>query len=156
MTPDDVRRFRSKVRVTEGCWEWTGGRISVGYGMFWLDGRQQRAARVALAIDGRPIPDGMMALHHCDNRGCVRPSHLYIGTHADNMRDRNVRGRTARIGAPPQRGSAHHAAKVTEDDVRVIRAEYQPGLGGVLMRRYGITQAALWAIVNGRTWRHVL
>lgn len=161
MTPEDVRRFRSKVQSVEGegCWLWRGGIGTGGYGVFWMDGRQHRATHVALAIDGRPLKsDRPFALHHCDTPGCVRPNHLYWGTHDDNMTDRRVRGRTARGDRMPHarvHGSAHPKAKLTEDDVRAIRTEYRPGLGGVLMRRYGISQASLWAIVNRRTWKSV-
>ena len=160
ITTADVTRFRSKYdRPDDGCWIWRGSIGSYGYAVFWLDGRQERASRVALFIDGRqPTDDRPFACHHCDNPRCVRPDHLYWGSHEENMRDRMVRGRTARGDRMPHQrihGSAHPRAKLTEDDVRAIRARYRHGLGGELMREYGISQASLWSIVNGRSWRSV-
>ena len=159
MTPKDRRRFMSKVALRpDGCRQWTGGIGSGGYGVFWMDGRQHRAARLALLMDGQDGGPGLMACHTCDNRACVRPLHLYWGTHADNMHDRAVRGRTARGDRMPHKrvhGSAHPRSKVNEEIVRDIRSRYRLGLGGALMREYGLSQATLWAIVNGRSWRHV-
>lgn len=160
MRKADEKRFRSKVdRPDEGCWTWQGSLGTNGYALFWLDGKQERAARIALLLDGRPVdPDRPFALHDCDNPRCVRPTHLYWGTHQDNMRDRAVRGRTARGDRMPHarvHGSAHPRAKVTEADVLAIRAAYRPGLGGELMRAYHLSQATLWAIVNRKSWRHV-
>lgn len=138
---------------------WRGSRGRAGRAVFWLDGRQAIASHIALLLDGRTRPGPQyMACHHCDEPACVRPDHLYWGLHADNMRDRMERGRTARGDRMPHQrihGSAHPRARVTEDDVVAIRAAYRPRLGGELMRRYGLSQAALWRIVNRRSWRHV-
>jgi len=98
-------RFWGKVECRGDCWEWTGSRIWSGYGMFWKDGRYQRAHRVAYELTNGEVPADLFVLHRCDNRGCVNPDHLDIGTHRDNMRDRNERGRTAqgRRGSKGQR-----------------------------------------------------
>jgi hypothetical protein len=158
VTDADVARFWSFVRKSAGCWEWTGGTIGLGYGGFWLSGRQVRAHRLSFQMHGGYIPAGQFVLHRCDNPPCVRPDHLYAGDHATNMRDRMERGRTARgdrMPHPRVHGSAHPRAKLTEADVAVIRAEYRPGRGGDLMRRYGVSQASLWAVVHGKSWKHV-
>jgi hypothetical protein len=155
----DVARFRSKVDRSGECWLWQGSTNQFGYAVFWLAGRQVRAARVALFLDGRvPNDHRSFALHHCDNPACVRPTHLYWGTHTENMADRANRGRTARGDRMPHQrvhGEAHPKSKLTEDDVREIRRTYRPGLGGELMRRFGISQPTLWNVVNGKSWRHV-
>lgn len=72
--------------TADGCWEWRG-RLSHGYGMVG----QYKAARLVLEVDGE-MPGAWHALHLCDNKACVRRSHLYAGTHSDNMRDVYTRG----------------------------------------------------------------
>ena len=78
------------------CWVWVGGTFSSGYGSFWLSGRSSHAHRVAWELTYGKIPDGLFVLHCCDRPLCVRPEHLFIGTHADNVRDRDEKGRQAR------------------------------------------------------------
>ncbi len=89
---------------------------------------------------------GEIVCHHCDNPPCVRPEHLFRGTMADNMRDRDSKGRQAR-------GSHNGRAKLTEADIPVIRAsgESQAALG----RRYGVSYQVIWAVLRGKTWSHV-
>ena len=89
-----VDRFWSYVPVSEvGCWEWKGHRNTGGYGVITHNGRDHTASRVSWEIHFGPIPDGLSICHHCDNPPCVRPDHLFIGTHSDNMRDAFAKGR---------------------------------------------------------------
>jgi hypothetical protein len=87
-SPEAVRRFWAKVHRSDGCWEWTGKRAN-GYGRFVTPpGRRMWGAhRFSWIVANGPIPDGLWVLHHCDNKPCVRPDHLFLGTHTDNMRD---------------------------------------------------------------------
>jgi len=71
----------------DGCREWTGGRNNYGYGTFWLDGRSVKAHRVAHELAVGPIPPGVKVCHSCDNPSCCEPSHLFLGTQSDNVRD---------------------------------------------------------------------
>lgn len=87
---EDFARWHSK---GDGCWIWHGGVCKDGYGAFNYDGRSYRANRMALELAGRPVPEGMMACHHCDTPACVNPSHLYVGTPSDNVQDMLRRGR---------------------------------------------------------------
>jgi len=86
-------RFWEKVVKSPTCWEWSAYRDGQGYGHFrGVTGRVQ-AHRQAWELTHGAIPAGMLVCHMCDNTACVRPEHLYIGTHADNMRDMVARGR---------------------------------------------------------------
>jgi hypothetical protein len=81
------------VKKTESCWEWCGSTQS-NYGIFYKrNGDMVKAHRLSYEKTKGPIPDGMFVLHRCDNPPCVRPSHLFIGTHFDNMQDRARKGR---------------------------------------------------------------
>lgn len=88
-------RFHDYIRARHdsGCWEWTGHRSSVGYGCLKVFGSMKDAHRFAYELYKGPIPDGLHVLHSCDNKLCVNPSHLSLGTHADNMRQAAERGR---------------------------------------------------------------
>jgi len=86
-------RFWAKVDRSGDCWVWIGTRWPTGYGQMRGDGRQLMAHRVAWQIVKGPIPEGLFVCHKCDNPPCVRPDHLFLGTAADNTRDRDVKGR---------------------------------------------------------------
>ena len=86
-------RFWEKVNKTpNGCWIWTGATDGRGYGQLWVNGHLEKAHRLSWVIHYGAIPLGLNILHHCDNKPCVRPDHLYLGTQADNARDALERG----------------------------------------------------------------
>jgi hypothetical protein len=138
------------------CWLWTSSIHKSGYGLFFMPGKHRNAAkakahRVSYELFVGPIPEGLDVLHRCDVRRCVNPDHLYPGTDADNMRDRDSRGRR-----PPPTGTKNGRAKLTEEAVREIKralaaGETQTSLG----RRYGVAQGQISNIALGKQWAHV-
>lgn len=138
------------------CWLWTGAPFANGYGGFRLGGRAGRTAyahRLAWELTNGPIPDGVEVCHSCDVRACVNPAHLFLGTHAENMRDMADKGRS---NTPNANGEAHPRARLNATDVAAIRARY--AAGGVLQRElateYGVAQVHISRVVRGLSWSH--
>jgi len=155
---NDAERFWAKVEKTgeNGCWEWTAG-LSEGYGDYWFNGTAVRAHRLSYVLHHPLTIDlwehrEILVCHRCDNPKCVNPSHLFLGSYADNNRDKEAKGR----GNPPK-GEKHGHSKLTEDDVREIRTRYANG--GVLQRQlaleYGVWQRTIGRIINRETWSHI-
>lgn len=136
------------------CKEYTGCRNRGGYGVVRHGGRPHLAHRAAYCeFHGIPIEQikGLVIRHECDNRACIEPTHLRIGTQADNVRDMMDRGRNS----PPPRfpGSTHAMAKLSYEDVKAIRLERRNGaLNKDLAKKYGVTPTAIGLIVRNRTW----
>lgn len=136
--------FWLSVDRTGDCWLWTGRISRDGYGRIGFHGRPHaRAHRVAYELYVGAVENGQV-LHRCDVRACVRPEHLYLGTHAENMRDRESKGR----------GCKTSNATLTEVDVRAIRAirgMTQPAIA----RAFGVSKITVNRIVNRRSWAHI-
>lgn len=126
------RRFFQKVVQSDGCWAWTGNRNAEGRGLVRIDKVVYYAYRVAYTLEVGQIPDGKHICHRCDNPSCVRPSHLFVGSHADNMRDMASKGRA--LGWVRSNGEGHHNARCSDEEVAKVRELYAKG---------GISQAAL-------------
>lgn len=140
-------RLWSKVRKDDGCWEWKGAISKTsGYGMIAYQGKQTQPHRIAWGLTYGPIPDGLYVCHRCDNRLCVRPDHLFLGTPKENTADMIAKGRVAR-------GERAHSSKLTADDVRAIRLS--PDSAKVIAVRYGISEMYVYAIKARRTWKHI-
>lgn len=88
-------RFEEKFSKTDSCWIWNAATRSTGYGVFSFNGKPETASRVSYRLYCGDIPNGLHVLHKCDNRICVNPEHLFLGTNKDNVEDRKSKGRRA-------------------------------------------------------------
>jgi len=132
-----------------GCWEWSGLKTPKGYGLVSIEGKKFRAHRLSYEFNRGKIPDGLFVCHHCDNRCCVNPDHLFVGTNEDNIADMVAKGRQARVS-----GSQNGSARLSAADVIAIR-----NARGIkqkeLARQYGITQGQVSAIQLRKKWAHI-
>lgn len=144
-------RFFAKVvqNSDTGCWEWTAQCDMYGYGRISRNKHPALAHRVSYEIHKGPIPRGALIMHSCDNRSCVNPDHLSVGSHKDNMADMVSKGRSPS-------GARHHrpSAVLTEKDVLEIRAA-----NGVSQRKladqYGVGQDQISRIRAGKRWSYI-
>ena len=148
----ELARFWSHVNKTEGCWEWTAARTgSNNYGRFKLRGKPFTAHRLSYIIAHGPIPDGLKVLHRCDNPACVRPDHLWLGTHQDNMDDKVRKNRHW-----VNRGESHGMAKLTAAQVVEIRQRRASGeKGRALAVAFNVSEATISTVCSGKRWGFV-
>ena len=138
-------RFWRKVKKTRGCWIWQASSSSNGYGYFGIGRRTFRINRVAWKLANGTDPGAKHVCHTCDERSCVRPSHLWLGTRAENMRDMADKGR------------AHPRAKLTEDDVVAILERLCTGEPPAsIAPDFGVSRFAVQQIGRGMKWKRVL
>ena len=182
--------------VASGCWLWQGDRSwgrrpqNGGYGMLYvsrqyrvlertptrqvveiLEARRVMAHRYAWELLVGPIPDGMILCHRCDTPGCVRPEHLFLGSHQDNTDDKMAKGRHGFGPLPHYTGEAWHAryagrrqrkgeqlwnAKLTADQVREIRQRHAAGETlKALGVAYGVALSLVGRIAQRKAWKHI-
>lgn len=134
------------------CWNWIAAKDKDGYGVFSHHrGKQIRAHRASYFFHIGDIPNGMMVCHSCDNRSCINPKHLFVGTAKDNTQDMIKKQRR-----PILRGENHPNAKLTIQQVREIkelRAQNLPLLN--IANQYGIRFQTVSSIEKGKTWKNI-
>lgn len=151
-----VDRFFSKVDTSGDCWNWIGNRNPQGYGRINISKKLLLAHRVSYEYAFGAIAEGLMICHHCDNPSCVRPEHLFAGTLADNMRDMVEKGRSH--GALPLlQGEGHSQAKLTAEQVRIIRTRHAEDLVPLvtLSSEFKVSVEQISRIVRGQVWKHL-
>lgn len=158
--PDPIARFWNHVEKADGCWNWTASvNTNGGYGQLLWNGRMAVSHRVSWELAYGPIPAGLQVLHTCDNRRCVNPAHLRLGTQADNIRDMWDKGRATYQTRPAivgVEGEAHPNAKLTEKDVLEIRKRVAAGEQHLAVARsYHVNPSTVWKIVRRLAWTHI-
>ncbi len=195
LTTSDEARFWAKVdkngptqlHMQTPCWVWTAYKNKTSYGMVGLGSEKLLAHRVAWMVANGPIPHdgsghGICVCHHCDNPSCVNPLHLFLGSHTDNMRDKDRKNRGNRASGDkngarlhPERlargdrhgsnthpekrrlGETHGNAILTDAKVINIRTKYAAGGTSyrLLAEQFGVSRQLIHFIISRKTWKHL-
>ncbi|MGF3025568.1 HNH endonuclease signature motif containing protein [Methylobacterium aquaticum] len=139
---------RSKVDPSTGCWLWQNCRNRKGYGHIGHNGKTYLAHRLSYIAFVGDIPADMLVCHKCDRPACVNPDHLFLGTHADNVADRDSKGRHN-----PCKGFKHGRTKVTPEIIRSIRKDIRAQ--HVIASAHGVSEITVNRIRRGHRWGDV-
>lgn len=132
---------------TGDCWVWTGGRNGAGYGTFRVGRKSILAHRYSYQITKGTIAAGLLVCHSCDNRKCVNPNHLFLGTHTDNGQDMSNKGRN-KVG---NWLGGLRRAKLTPQEVLAIRSDHDAS-SVELAAKYGVNKVTIQQIRRRETW----
>ncbi|KKK53437.1 hypothetical protein LCGC14_3094790 [marine sediment metagenome] len=156
-TKQDIARFWAKVDRQDGCWPWTAGVTTEGYGRFRISRRLLGATRVAHFLTTGLDDPSKDVCHTCDNPICCNPIHLWLGTRAENMQDAFRKGRGV---TPPGSfpGELHPHAKLTEEDVHAIRVLLDPRTMRLrdIADSFGVSIRTITKIRDGEVWKHLI
>lgn len=151
--PLEVRFWEKVIKNdADSCWPWIGALLNSGYGQIGSTrtGIFHQAHRLSWILHNGPIPNGLQCLHKCDNRKCVNPNHLWLGTNLDNVRDKVLKNRHIY-------GSKVPHAKLTDDKVRLIRnmktESRMPSTK--IAKLFGVCATTIDSIIKNRSWKHV-
>jgi hypothetical protein len=138
------------VRSENECWLWLRPLNKWGYGRYRVGNLQTMAHRVAYQLKTGKNIDGFVAMHICDNPSCCNPSHLIIGTHADNQADKYKKNRQAK-------GEKNGQSLLTESQVIEARKKYKPKVVTykMLADEYGVCKDTMQKAIRGIYWRHI-
>lgn len=154
-----------KATGIDKCWSWPGKTDHKGRGRVSVNGKTMLAHRAVWERVVAPIPEGKMLCHRCDNMGCVNPAHMYVGTHADNMRDMKDRRRYFQARDPERvrkiaqrlgssntwcKGEANATAKLTREQAATIRVD--PRSSRVIAEEFGVHASTVQRIKSGALW----
>lgn len=145
---EDVWKYINKGGENE-CWEWLRSCNTRGYGNISINNKMYKSHRVVYELIFGKIPVGMHVLHHCDNRKCCNPNHLFLGNNEDNIRDKIKKGRQSR--------GERSNNKLKEEQVLEIRKLYSLGNYSQkeIARKFGVGHTIIGSIVTRKKWKHI-
>ena len=161
---DEVDRFWSKVKKTNGCWIWLGGTDKDGYGTFSVNRVNQRAHRYSYMLAGNTLTDDQILCHTCDVPGCINPDHLFPGTHQDNATDRKNKGRYESISGKNhyyaktlpkerRRGEQHSMVRINEKQAKEVKVRLDKGeMATSIARSIGVPRHIVYNIKYKTAW----
>jgi hypothetical protein len=145
-----IERFLKHVNKTETCWFWKGAKKGQNYGSFSINGKDYRAHRVSYKIFISDFDDNLHVLHKCDNSLCVRPDHLFLGTHQKNMIDKVNKNRQSKM-----RGELSPTHKLSLNQVneikKLLKSPYRGYINNIA-KIYSVSSSCILDIKYGRTW----
>lgn len=142
-------RFEKSIGNRDNCWEWVGGTSVLGYGHFFMKGKLEQAHRASWKIYKNKIPKGLCVLHKCDNRKCVNPKHLWLGTQKDNIKDMIKKGRDKKASSDRNGGAKLNWNQV--DEIRKIRKE-EGTYYKDLAKMFNVHYATIKRIITKKSW----
>lgn len=147
-TPDQSKEC---YKGLDACWLWSGNLAPDGYGKTKVGDKYLSAHRLSWFIHRGEIPEGKILMHLCDNRACVNPDHLKLGTTQENTADSVRKGRRK-----PAVGAQLPHSKLNESSVRAIRDAARRGVPQAqIAQTFGLCQQAVHKVVARKTWAHV-
>lgn len=146
------QRFWDKVdrRSNKECWNWKASIFTNGYGQFRKGKHKIVAHKFSWELHRNLIPDGLCVLHTCDNRKCVNPNHLFLGTHQDNMDDKVKKNRQSRLN-----GIDNGKSKLTEQQIIEIRKKHKILTYKQIAIKYDISLKQVYNILKYKQWKHL-
>ena len=153
----ELKRFFDKIHrieQQESCWNWIARKNKQGYGQFRWKGKVELAHRVSMMIHNGLIEDGKQVLHRCDNPSCVNPKHLFLGTNADNVKDKMKKGRH-RCG--PIRGEDRSDSKLNNLLIYEIRKDLEEGILSQIKiaKKFEVSPMTISFIKHRKLWKHI-
>lgn len=152
------KSFEKHVIRKEGCWDWKGPITKNGYPVMSCRPEigTDRGHRASWLIYKGEISEGLHVCHHCDNRKCTNPDHLWLGTHKQNNDDKMKKGRHVWTPPPIKFGSKNASSKLNEENVKEIKKMITAGYSnGFIAKKFGVTRSTILRIKTGQNWKHV-